>query len=45
MPDLKKALKTVTEKAKKVVYPDKETLRREWDKKKREDKLRDNRNI
>ena len=39
MPDLKKALKTVTEKAKAVVYPDKEALKRQWEAKAEKDKV------
>lgn len=30
MPDIRKALKVVADKAKAVVYPDKEALRRQW---------------
>lgn len=39
MPDLKKALKAVTEKAAAVVYPDKEALKRQWAAKAEKDKL------
>lgn len=36
MPDLKKKLQDLTRKAKDTVYPDKETLRQQWDRYKEE---------
>ena len=39
MPDLKSKLRKVAEAAKKTIYPDKEELRRQWDRKQQQDKL------
>ncbi len=43
MVDLKKSLQNVTKKAKKIVYPEEQSLKRKWEIQKEKDKLKQDR--